>query len=341
MRQLYKQTFDKIAMDPFLERKILSTVTSKHSRMINVKKLIPIAAAALCLTGGITAAAIESDIIKTLFGVTDQEEITGELRQMEGHTDNLILAGDDNMTVTPAGMIGDDKNIYCVFDLTTINDDLKSDSHYSFIEGPNEMMLINGEPALNTNFGCMTDTPFFTYQKTDHQLMIFAKSESSLSFHNSDKITFPVSIIEWPNEAENNIAPVHSYCLEFTINFEPQKKNRTICIDKTIDCIMNDTHYSLHIDEITVSGFGYTVRGTSNSFECGFDTSAISDKGEKISTRSSQGLNPGLSGGSASLNSGGKYDLTLDGSFSVPVMPDSITEIDIGGTRIVLSDYPE
>lgn len=298
----YKQALDKISPKDELKNEIISKCGEKPriTRSFNKRKLAPILAAAVIGCTGITAAATAAGGADWFGKLFEKENVvvTEESSKLIAGVENFTCQSDKGISVTPVGVVADERTLYCVLSF----DNLPNDINFKDMQVV-EFYTQGSQPETLTSYD-------YDYLYKNEFVCRITTGENS--FKDGDNITLNLGRIV----GETPLDTVRSTEVDATVSFDINFGDMTAL---EIDCSETEFNYGFKAGRVRISPLNIIIEKTNF-----FDTELIW-KSITITLNNGTVITADCDGGGGGEN---EYDAIW--TISEPINPDKIASVYLG-----------
>jgi len=361
-KEIYCQAMDNIKMSDECLGAILDNIDeitdeTTSNKKINHIKLIPfLTAAALFFCCGITVAAETGafDWVKSFF---NEQEIPEFYLENSGKMNNFKCESEFGLELSPVGVLGEGKDICCVFEIVNLPENMKFEQLNIGISNDIFNQYYEAHPENKGIFGGAECVPL--NDENENLIGILARSDCDM-FATGTEISFdvwpsfnnPLERVEFREKYgfdENEMCNIAK--LSFTIETK-ESKEKVIDYSTYMCKDIPKRNYEFMFDEISITPL--TINATGSRMFYGDETLGTSEMvlvfedGSKLNLEKCSGWGGGYSGDGRCLSSidscnttleeralmYGEHHMTATWCFDKPVDHDTIAEIWFGEMRI-------
>lgn len=335
-KNLYSTAMDKVTMSDECLGEILDNIDEVPEETAKPKKIryIQILTAAVVFIFGSVTVAAEVGGFEWIKSFFNDEEVIQSVYDLVTEIDDFQCESNYNVKISPIGMLGDETDLYAVFHIDNMPNNLKGEFLDFYVTSDHQNRLRDSEKGYGSSFGTKFDS--------EKNNLIIQTSSSQKVFEDGDNIKMVLNYYEYYDK--NNI---HTEKLSLSnlaeINFTAKLGNYNslnINYKEYMPDFIPKRDYDFIFDELTVTPLSLTTIGRSSMYATalisdGF-TVVLSDGTELL-------LRSGFSCASYrdKVNAASSMEEIMNVSsystvvnFEEPIDPNSVTEIYLGNMLI-------
>ncbi len=361
-KEVYNQAMRKLKMSDDCLGAILDSIdeiaVQPQEKKVRHIKLVPLlTAAAVFVFGGITVAAETGafDWVKSFF---HEEEIPAFYLENTGKMNNFKCESDFGIELSPVGVLGEGKDICCVFEVENLPEDIDIDMKDLGITLSSEVFenYHDTHPEVN---GLGGGASFIELNDENENLIgIIARSDAEM-FATGTEISFDIYPIF--NDSLRNIEFREKYgfdenemmnVAEISFTLESKKSKEKVIDYSTYMCSdIPERNYGFLFDEISISPLTINATGSRTFYGDEMlntsDMILVFDDGSKLNLNNCSGWGASYNGDYCGMSwesnnttleeramMYGDQQIMTSWFFDKPINPDTVTEIWLGKMRI-------